>query len=164
MWIHAFRSFTQEIFRLHIIRCPCHSVITVTMIAINEITITALLVMSQFYLHIIDNLKIHSFPFSLKFTFNWNPFYIFKCWLCSFLATYYLKSNESLYVFIECTIEKIGSPCRNSIGTLIEIVFQWVRVGCGWCSHGSWCQWSTTIQHTWPLVTMQACFHDRIKK
>ncbi len=53
--------------------------------------------MSQFCLHITDNIKIHSFLlFSLQFTFNWNLFYISKCWMCSFLATYYLKLNESL--------------------------------------------------------------------
>ncbi len=28
----------------------------------------------------------------------------------------------------------------------IEIAFQWVGAGCGWCPHGRWCQWSTKIQ------------------
>ncbi len=47
------------------------------------------------------------------------------------------------HYFIEYAIEKIGSLCRNSIGTLTEIAFQWVWVGRGWCPHGSWCPWST---------------------
>ncbi len=38
-----------------------HSALTVKMITTNGITKTTLLVMSQFYLHIIDNIKIHSF-------------------------------------------------------------------------------------------------------
>ncbi len=67
------------------------------------------------------------------------------------------------HYFIEYTIEKIGSPCRNSIGTLIEIAFQWVSVGCGWCPHIADASDQQKLQHTWPLVTMQACFHDRKK-
>ncbi len=68
------------------------------------------------------------------------------------------------HYFIECTIEKKGPLCRNSIGTLIEIAFQCVSAGCGWCPHDSWCSDQQKIQHTWPLVTMQACFGHRIKK
>ncbi len=33
-----------------------------------------------------------------------------------------------------------------------------------WCPHGSWCSDQQKFQHTWPLVTMQACFCHRIKK
>ncbi len=67
------------------------------------------------------------------------------------------------HYFIEYTIEKIGSTCRNSIGTLIEIAFQWEGVGCGWCPHIADASDQHKLQHTWILVTMQACFHHRKK-
>ncbi len=42
---------------------------------------------------------------------------------------------------------------------------QWVSVGVlWWCPHDSWCSDQQQLQHTWPLVTMQACFFHRIKK
>ncbi len=66
------------------------------------------------------------------------------------------------HYFIECTIEKNRVPYA---GIQWEPwTFQCVSVGCGWCSRGSWCSDQQTLQHTWPLVTMQACFCHRIKK
>ncbi len=83
---------------------------------------------------------------------------MFRCWICSFLATCYLNSNESLLYRVYNITNRVPL-CRNSIGPWLKLI-QWGR-GCG-CAHGSWCH-QHTLQYTWPLVTMQACFHDRIK-
>ncbi len=62
---------------------------------------------------------------------------------------------------------------EGSIGTLIEIAPGGGGGGqcvCGGgsvvCGGGGDADASDqqTSQHTWPLVTMQACFHDRIQK
>ncbi len=67
------------------------------------------------------------------------------------------------HYFIECTIEKNRVPYAEI--QLEPWTFQWVSVGVlWWCPHGSWCSDQQTFQHTWPLVTMQACFCHRIKK
>ncbi len=87
---------------------------------------------------------------------------MFKCWICSFLATCYLNSNESLLYRVYNITNRV--PC---VEIQLETWLKLLSVGGGWtwmCPMvaDAWDQ--HTLQYTWPLVTMQACFHDRIKK
>ncbi len=111
--------------------------------------------MSQFYLHIIYNIKIHRFlQFSLQFT----SFYLFKCWICSFLPTYYLKLIESLLYRVYNRKNRVPMQKFNW-----NLDWNCFCVGCGWCPHIADASDQNKLQPSWHLVTMQACFHDRKK-
>ncbi len=86
------------------------------------------------------------------------PFYIFT--LCSFLATYYLKLNESLLYRMYNSKNMV--PYAEI--QLESWTFQWVGLDVDGAPVVADASDQQTLQHTWPSVTMQACFNHRIKK